>query len=47
MSASTGTHVVVIGGSVAGLATALALAGNGHRVTVLERDAAPPPANAR
>jgi 2-polyprenyl-6-methoxyphenol hydroxylase-like FAD-dependent oxidoreductase len=45
MSASTGTHIVVVGGSVAGLATALALAGNGHRVTVLERDAAPPPAN--
>jgi 2-polyprenyl-6-methoxyphenol hydroxylase-like FAD-dependent oxidoreductase len=37
-------HVVVIGGSVAGLAAALALAGSGRRVTVLERDAAPLPA---
>ncbi|CAM5687286.1 FAD-dependent oxidoreductase [Streptomyces aurantiogriseus] len=34
--------VVVAGGSVAGLATALALSGTGHRVLVLER-AAPPP----
>jgi 2-polyprenyl-6-methoxyphenol hydroxylase-like FAD-dependent oxidoreductase len=36
--------VVVIGGSVAGLAAALALAGSGRRVTVFERDAAPLPA---
>jgi zeta-carotene desaturase len=30
------THVVVIGGGLAGLATAAALGGNGYRVTVLE-----------
>lgn len=30
--------IVVVGGSVAGLATALALGRRGHRVTVLERD---------
>jgi 2-polyprenyl-6-methoxyphenol hydroxylase-like FAD-dependent oxidoreductase len=33
--------VVVIGGSVAGMATALALARIGHRVTVIERDPLP------
>lgn len=32
------TPVVVVGGSVAGLATALALGRQGHRVTVIERD---------
>lgn len=37
-------HVVIVGGSVAGLAGALALAQNGHRVTLLERDANPLPA---
>jgi 2-polyprenyl-6-methoxyphenol hydroxylase-like FAD-dependent oxidoreductase len=37
-------HVVVIGGSIAGLATSLALARRGHRVTVFEKDAAPLPA---
>jgi 2-polyprenyl-6-methoxyphenol hydroxylase-like FAD-dependent oxidoreductase len=36
-SAAT-TPVVVVGGSVAGLATALALGRHGHRVTVIERD---------
>ncbi|GAA2677400.1 MULTISPECIES: FAD-dependent oxidoreductase [Actinosynnema] len=36
-------HVVVAGGGPAGLATALALAGGGHRVTVLERGSPPPP----
>jgi hypothetical protein len=36
-------HVVVIGGSVAGLGVALALSGRGHRVTVLEADATPLP----
>jgi 2-polyprenyl-6-methoxyphenol hydroxylase-like FAD-dependent oxidoreductase len=36
-------HVIVIGGSVAGLGTALALSGRGHRVTILEADAAPLP----
>jgi 2-polyprenyl-6-methoxyphenol hydroxylase-like FAD-dependent oxidoreductase len=34
-------HVVVIGGSVAGLGVALALSGRGHRVTILEADATP------
>ena len=35
-------RVVVAGGGVGGLASALALARNGHQVTVLERD---PPAH--
>lgn len=35
---ATGTPIVVVGGSVAGLATALALGRQGHRVTVVERD---------
>ena len=34
----TTSAVVVVGGSVAGLATALALGRQGHRVTVIERD---------
>lgn len=38
-------HVIVIGGSVAGLGVALALSGRGHRVTVLEADATPMPAD--
>jgi 2-polyprenyl-6-methoxyphenol hydroxylase-like FAD-dependent oxidoreductase len=36
-------QVVVLGGGVAGLLTAMLLADDGHQVTVLERDAAPPP----
>ncbi len=39
-------HVVVIGGSVAGLGVALALSSRGHRVTVLESDETPLPASA-
>lgn len=36
----------MIGGGIAGLGTALLLAGDGHLVTVLERDPAPPPGSA-
>lgn len=42
---SDSLHVVVVGGSVAGLATALALAQGGQRVTVLERDGGEVPAS--
>ena len=38
-------HVVVIGGGVAGLGAALMLARAGQRVSVLERDATPFPAD--
>ena len=41
----TPKHVVIVGGSVTGLGAALALSNDGHRVTVLERDATPMPAS--
>ncbi|MDQ6650937.1 MAG: FAD-dependent monooxygenase [Actinomycetota bacterium] len=40
-------RTVVIGGSIAGLVTGLALARDGHDVTILERDAQPLPASPR
>lgn len=36
-------HIAVVGGSIAGLGAALVLSQEGHRVTVLERDATPLP----
>ena len=39
-------HIVVVGGGMAGLGTALACARDGHRVTILERDATPMPESA-
>lgn len=39
--------IAVVGGGVAGLATALALSRHGHRVTLFERDATDPPADPR
>ncbi|MFE4645281.1 NAD(P)/FAD-dependent oxidoreductase [Streptomyces sp. NPDC056730] len=42
MSATNGRRVVVMGGGIAGLSAALLLARGGLRVTLLERDQAPP-----
>lgn len=43
MRAGTGAEIaVVVGGSIAGLASAIALSGIGYRVVILERSAAPP-----
>ena len=39
-------HIVVVGAGMAGLGTALACARDGHRVTILERDATPMPESA-
>ena len=36
-------EIIIIGGGVGGLSTGMLLADEGHRVQVLERDAAPPP----
>jgi phytoene dehydrogenase-like protein len=38
-------HIVVVGAGVCGLASATLLAGDGHDVTVLERDDAPVPSS--
>ena len=35
-------RIVIVGASIAGLATALALSHSGREIVVLERDAAPP-----
>ena len=41
-----GSNIVVVGSGMCGMSTALALAKRGHRVTVFERDPAPPAGNA-
>ncbi len=40
-------RIVIVGASIAGLTTALALSRSGHDVVVLERDAASPPGSSR
>jgi 2-polyprenyl-6-methoxyphenol hydroxylase-like FAD-dependent oxidoreductase len=42
----TGANIVVTGSGMCGMTTALALARRGHRITVFERDPAPPEGNA-
>jgi len=39
-------EIVVAGGGICGLNAAMLLAGEGHAVTVLERDPEPPPRTA-
>ena len=41
----TMASILVVGGGMGGLSTAMLLARDGHDVTVLERDPAPPPAS--
>ena len=41
----TMASILVVGGGMGGLSTAMLLARDGHEVTVLERDPAPPPAS--
>jgi 2-polyprenyl-6-methoxyphenol hydroxylase-like FAD-dependent oxidoreductase len=45
MSNGSRKHILIVGGSVAGLGAACVLGQEGHRVTILERDAAPLPAS--
>ncbi len=40
-----GKHIVVVGAGVSGLGAALALSRDGHRITLVERDATPLPAD--
>jgi len=46
MSGKVGERIVIVGGGIAGMCSALALAKRGHEVTVLERDTAPPDGDA-
>ena len=41
------THdIAIVGAGICGMCTAISLAGDGHRVTLFERDGAPPPGDA-